>query len=168
MKHSSLYRILSLILPVLFVIVCLFFGDARSELKGNRTSAEVQEFVDKAVAYARTHPKNDALSAFSAKTGEFNKGDLYIFAYDFSGKVLAHGGDQSLIGKNLLKMTDPTGVAVISELVRIARQGSGWLYYTWPNPEHAGRQEPKNGYVVKIDENWFIGSGAYGSAEQNR
>lgn len=155
-----------MILPALIVIVCLFSGDGRSELKGNRTAAEVQAFVDKAVIYARTHPKQTSLKAFSAKTGEFNHGDLYIFAYDFSGKVLAHGGDQSLIGKNLLKMTDPNGVAVISELVRIARQGSGWLTYTWPNPEHGGRQEPKNGYVVKIDENWFIGSGVYGPGDQ--
>jgi len=37
---------------------------------------------------------------------------------------------------------------------------SGALNYTWHNPE-TGKQESKLGYVVKVDDTWFLGSGTY-------
>ncbi len=126
--------------------------------------ADVQAFVDKAVAYARINGKDAALQTFTAPGGEFHQGQLYIYAYDFNGNVIAHGGDKTLVGKNLLDMKDPTGVPVIQELVKLAKSGSGWLYYTWANPANANKQEPKLGYVVKVDDTWFLGSGTYGPA----
>jgi len=66
------------------------------------------------------------------------------------------------VGKNLYELKDSKGVPVIRELIRLVKQGDGWLSYTWPNPEHEGREEPKLGYVVKVDDDCFIGSGIYG------
>jgi hypothetical protein len=126
------------------------------------TRADVQAFVDKAVEYARTNGKGAALKTFTATGGEFHQGELYIYAYDFNGTVIAHGGDKTLVGKNLIGMKDTNGVMVIRELVRLAKSGSGWLKYTWPNPANGNRQEPKVGYVVKVDDTWFLGSGTYG------
>ncbi len=128
------------------------------------TKADVQAFVEKAAAYAKANGKDAALAAFTASGGDFHQGQLYIFAYDFTGTVIAHGGDPTLVGKNLITMKDPNGIMVIEELVRLASAGSGWLYYTWPNPAHANTQEPKLGYVVKVDDGWFVGSGTYGAA----
>ena len=128
------------------------------------TQADVQAFVKKAVAFAKENGREAALAAFTASGGEFHEGQLYIYAYDFEGTVIAHGGDASLVGKNLIDMTDPKGVHVIQELVRLAREGGGWLYYTWPNPQHDNVQEPKLGYVEKVDDSWFLGSGTYGAA----
>jgi signal transduction histidine kinase len=149
---------------ILTMVTAFVTTDVNAENGGARTTSEVKGFVEKAAVYARSHSKAEALKAFTEKEGQFRQGSLYIFAYDFSGNVIAHGGDASLVGRNLLGMKDPNGVEVIKELVRLARNGSGWLYYTWPNPEHAGKQEPKLGYVVKIDDGWFIGSGTYGPA----
>jgi cytochrome c len=128
------------------------------------TRADVQAFVDKAVEYARTNGKDAALRTFTSPGGEFHRGELYIYAYDFNGTVIAHGGDKTLVGKDLIGMKDTNGVMVISELVRLAKTGSGWLMYTWPNPAHGNKQEPKLGYVVKVDDTWFLGSGTYGPA----
>jgi len=128
------------------------------------TQADVQAFVKAAVAFAKENGKDAALAAFTAPGGAFHRGQLYIYAYDFSGTVIAHGGDPDLVGRNLIGMTDPNGVPVIKELVRLAEGGSGWLYYTWPNPEHGNAQEPKLGYVEKVDDAWFLGSGTYGAA----
>ena len=128
------------------------------------TQADVQAFVKEAVAYARENGKEAALAAFTAPGGQFHRGQLYIYAYDFEGTVIAHGGDAALVGRNLIDMTDPNGVPVIKELVRLAKSGSGWLYYTWPNPAHDNVQEPKLGYVEKVDDTWFLGSGTYGAA----
>ncbi len=125
------------------------------------TTADVQTFVESAVAFAKAEGKDAALAAFSAPDGRFHQGELYIYAYDFDGIVIAHGGDPSLVGKDLIGMEDPNGVPVIKELVSLASEGSGWLAYTWPNPEHDDREEPKLGYVVKVDDGWFLGSGMY-------
>ncbi|MBN2168952.1 MAG: cache domain-containing protein [Actinobacteria bacterium] len=130
--------------------------------KGQITKSEVVDFVDDAVAYAKENGKERALAEFSDKNGEFvrNGGDLYIYAYDFNGNVIAHGGDQALIGKNLIDYKDPEGLPVIQELINLAQGGSGWLTYTWENPE-TGKQQKKLGYVIRVDDTWFLGSGMY-------
>ena len=68
------------------------------------TTAQVQAFVEKAVDYAQDDGKQKALAAFTAPGGEFHDGELYIFAYDFDGTVIAHGGEPGLVGKNLIDM----------------------------------------------------------------
>ncbi|NTU59018.1 MAG: hypothetical protein HGB00_08920 [Chlorobiaceae bacterium] len=164
MRKRVVSRFFSAVLLILAMLISVGAAEVRAESSGEWTTGDVKAFVEKAAEYARSHSKDESLKVFSAKDGMFQQGGLYIFAYDFSGNVIAHGGDQSLIGKNLMGMKDPNGVEVIKELVRLANEGRGWLYYTWPNPEHAARQEPKLGYVEKIDNGWFIGSGTYGPA----
>jgi polar amino acid transport system substrate-binding protein len=132
------------------------------------TRADVRAFVKRAVAYAREVGREQALETFTQKGGEFHQGELYIYAYDFSGTVIGHGGDANLVGKNLIAMTDPKGVHVIQELCSLAEKGSGWLYYTWPNPTHGNRHEAKLGYVERVDSDWFLGSGAYGPAASSQ
>lgn len=126
-----------------------------------RSREAVERLVSKAAAYARENGRDAALAAFSAPGGEFHVGELYVYAYDFSGTVLAHGGDPSLVGRNLIGQTDVDGVPVVQALLRIALDGSGWLRYTWPNPAHGNALEPKQGYVERIGEDWLIGSGFY-------
>ena len=133
---------------------------------GSATLADVQTFVKGAVAYAKQVGKEQALAAFTAAGGDFHKGELYIYAYDYDGNVIAHGGDPSLVGKNLWKMTDPDGVKVIQRLTGLSRSGGGWLYFTWPNPATGEEQAAKLGYVLPVDGTWFLGSGTYGPAAQ--
>ncbi|MFA7304749.1 MAG: hypothetical protein WC015_09620, partial [Methanoregula sp.] len=49
------------------------------------TRGELVAFVDRAVAYAHTNGKERALFEFSNPNGSFVQGELYIYAYDFSG-----------------------------------------------------------------------------------
>jgi polar amino acid transport system substrate-binding protein len=130
------------------------------------TLADVQVFVKDAVAYAKRVGKAQALETFTAAGGDFHKGELYIYAYDYKGDVIAHGGDPSLVGKNLWTMTDPNGVKVIQRLTGLASSGGGWLYFTWPNPATGEAQAAKLGYVLPVDKGWFLGSGTYGPAAQ--
>jgi cytochrome c len=122
----------------------------------------VVPFVQEAVDYARANGKEKALAEFSDPNGSFKRGELYIYAYDFNANVIAHGGDASLIGKNLIDYTDPNGVKVIQGLIEVAQGGEGWFTYTWNNPQ-TGQQEPKLGYVMKVDDTWWLGSGTYGN-----
>ncbi len=124
---------------------------------------EVANFVSKAANYARSVGKNRAIQEFMNPNGEFSNSKLYIFAYDFKGTVLAHAGQPELVGKNLIDTKDDNGVEVIKELIKLAEQGGGWLRYLWANPAHGGKTESKLSYVVKVDNDWFVGSGFYGA-----
>ncbi|MEI6450102.1 MAG: cache domain-containing protein [Actinomycetes bacterium] len=126
---------------------------------------DVVAFVNKAVAYAEKNGKEAALAAFNDPQGEFQVGELYIFAYDFSGRNLAHY-DQSLVGKDLIDLRDPNGKPIIRDFVGIARNGSGWLSYVWANPADDDRPEAKIGYITRVDDDWLLGAGTYGPAAQ--
>jgi cytochrome c len=128
------------------------------------TKDDLIAFVDEAKEYAEKNGKEAAFQAFTQAGGEFHQGELYIFAYDFQGNVLAHGGDATLVGKNLFDLQDPTGRYLVREAIALAEQGSGWWTFDWPNPAHNKQVEPKLGYVEKFDDTWWLGSGLYGSA----
>ncbi len=125
------------------------------------TRDDLVAFVEDAVAYVQENGKDAALATFNAKDNEFNHGELYVFAYDFTGRNLAHGYDQSLVGKDLIDLTDPTGEPIIRDFIDIARSGGGWLEYKWANPAHDGSVEDKIGYIVKAGEDWLLGAGIY-------
>ncbi len=133
--------------------------------RGAVSRDDVVAFVNKAVAYAAENGKEAALAAFNDPHGEFQVGELYIFAYDFSGKNLAHY-DQSLVGKDLIDLKDPNGKPIIREFVRIAKSGSGWLSYVWANPADDDRPAAKIGYITRVDDDWLLGAGTYGPAVQ--
>ena len=64
------------------------------------TAGDMKAFVGEAAAYAREHGRTDALAAFNNPAGEFVRDELYIFAYDMNGTVLALPFQQALIGAN--------------------------------------------------------------------
>jgi signal transduction histidine kinase len=86
--------------------------------------------------------------------------DLYIFAYDLSGKCVAHGANQKMIGIDLIGMKDPDGKEYVKERVEIAKmKGKGWQDYKFPNPV-TKKIESKSAYIEKADD-VIIGCGAY-------
>jgi cytochrome c len=55
-----------------------------------------------------------------------------------------------LIGRNLMELKDPNGVAMVAEQTRIAQtKGEGWFEYIWPHP-HTKKLTPKTSYVRKV------------------
>jgi len=167
-------------LPVLVLLVIgaslLIAGCVQSQPAANNTTpAQVQttlqtngtaqealvSFVDTAAAYAKTNGREKALAAFSNRSGPFVKGDLYIFAYDFNGTNLALPFQPELVGVNRLNVTDAQGVFFVREQRDIARNGTGFVTYSYPNPAHDYSVESKLGYVEKVDDTWWLGSGIY-------
>ncbi len=51
----------------------------------------------------------------------------------------------------------------IRVLVEAARSGGGYVVFVWPNLENENRGEVKIGYVLPVDEVWWVGSGFYPS-----
>lgn len=136
-------------------------GMGNASLSASSNKTELVSFVESAVAYAQKNGKDRALKEFSNKTGSFVRRDLYIYAYDFNGTNIAHPFKPDLIGKNKLNLTDSNGVPFIKNLIDVAKDGKGFTYFIFPNPAHGNKDEFKIAYVMKVDDNWWLGSGIY-------
>ncbi len=125
------------------------------------TREEMVAFVKEAVAFARENGKEKALSEFSNRNGSFFRGMLYIYAYDYNGTTIAHPVNPEKIGINRLFEPDAEGTFFITNLRQAAYNGTGFSTYTYINPAHNNAVERKLGYVEKVDESWWLGSGIY-------
>ena len=126
------------------------------------TETEVEELVNKANVYCEKVGIEECSKAFTAKDPEFTKGDLYIFVSTFSGNLIAHGANASLIGKDLSKVKSPSGIFPGIEMGKIAKEkGSGWIEYKWSHPV-TKKVADKRTYVKKFQNTEIlIGSGYY-------
>jgi len=129
-----------------------------AEQKGSRTEAKA--LVEKAAAYIKANGKEKAFVEFSNPKGRFTNKELYVFAIGFNGVFLAHGANQSLIGKNQLQSKDENVRLVTIGLIETAQKGGGWYDYKWPNPL-SGKMQKKSSYIYKVDDSVFIGCGVY-------
>ncbi|MDD4448907.1 MAG: cache domain-containing protein [Methanothrix sp.] len=136
-------------------------GSANESLTTSSNKTELISFVESALAYARVVGKDRALEEFSNNTSSFVSKDLYIYAYDFNGTCLAHPFKPDWIGKNKLDVTDSNGVPSLRNTLNAAKEGKGFTYFIFPNPAHDNRDEFKIAYAMKVDDNWFLGSGIY-------
>lgn len=132
-----------------------------STLSFATTTDEVKTFVDKGAKLCEEKGVSICLEEFNNEKGEFIKGELYMFAYDFSGVNKALGSNSKMVGKNLYKLKDASGTMLIQELIKIAKdKGEGGFDYKWSHPI-TKKNTDKTSYVKKINDNLFIGSGYY-------
>jgi cytochrome c len=113
---------------------------------------DAKTLVKQAAAYVKYQGKEKALAEISTPKGMFDKGELYVFAYDLQGVMLAHPKNPALIGQNLLNVPDTEGKLFRKEIVERAKsEGSGWVDYVYLNPE-TNRQEHKTTYFLKVGD----------------
>lgn len=122
---------------------------------------DVKSFVERAAAYAKETDRETALATFNDVNGSFIDGELYIFAYDINGTVIALPYQPGLIGLDRSAITDANGVAFIKGLATVAESGGGTIYYVYPNPARGYAEELKLSYVLPVDDTWFVGAGVY-------
>ena len=61
--------------------------------------------------------------------------DLYVVVYDLQGKVLAHGQNPKMVGKELIDLRDPDGKLFVKERVDLGRaKPTFWHDYKWTDP----------------------------------
>lgn len=142
--------IIGMVLPVLFVTLAFAGG----------TADEAKSMVEKAVVYVKANGNDKAFAEFTNRQGSFIDRDLYIFVVDFKGVTLAHGGNEKLVGKDMLELKDADGKFFIKAFIEVAQsKGSGWVEYKWVNPQ-TKKIENKATYVQKVDD-FFLGCGIY-------
>jgi cytochrome c len=104
-------------------------------------------FVKKAIDFYKTNGKDKVLTAIT--DGKFKDGDVYVFAYDMEGVLLAIPVNKPLIGKNLINIPDADGKMYRKEINEKAKSvGSGWVDYKYKNPV-SGKLEQKTTYFEK-------------------
>jgi len=133
---------------------------------GQNERDELVAFVDEAVRFAHENGKERALQAFSDPKGNFSRGELYIYAYDYDGLTLAHPYQPDLIGKNRINARDPNGIKINQQAVNAAKFGNGFFYYIYPDPFQNMTQVLKLGYVADVDGTWYLGSGIYAKSDR--
>ena len=130
--------------------------------KSKGTAAEATAMVQKAVAHIKKAGRDKAFADFNNKSGAFTDRDLYVVVYDMKGKVLAHGANEKLIGKDVLELRDMDGKYFVKERVEMMSKGpdaKGWQDYKFMNP--VTRQiEPKSMFLQRLDD-MIVGCGIY-------
>jgi cytochrome c len=133
-----------------FIIVIGFLSFAVQSYASDRDDAK--SLVKQAAAYVKYQGKDKALTEIRTPKGMFDKGELYVFAYDLQGVMLAHPKNPALIGQNLIAVPDVDGKLFRKEIVEKAKSnGSGWVDYVYLNPE-TNKQEHKSTYFLKVGD----------------
>src|SRR5208337_877278 len=111
-------KIIAVLIAIgLFSFAVLSYGADRDDAKA---------LVKRAAAYVKYQGKQKALAEISTPKGMFDKGELYVFAYDLQGVMVAHPKNPALIGQNLYSVPDSEGKLFRKEIVEKAKsQGSG-------------------------------------------
>jgi methyl-accepting chemotaxis protein len=122
---------------------------------------EAVALVKRAAAYVREHGLQRAIAAFNDSHAGFVRDKYYIWASDYRGVTLAHGGDPRVCGKNYWEVKAVDGRTFIREIIETARtQGRGWCDYPWKNPA-SGRTEQKSTYFEAVGDDVFLACGIY-------
>ncbi|MCX7816401.1 MAG: cache domain-containing protein [Syntrophales bacterium] len=138
-------RFLAVLLVGFFLV-----GLAWASSKG--TAKEAEELVKKAVALYKSVGQEKAFAEFNDPKGKFVDRDLYIYALNMSGTVLAHGANKALIGKDLYNLKDSAGKQFLKEIIDVAKsKGKGWVEYKWTNPV-SKKVEDKVAYFEKVGD----------------
>jgi len=136
-------------------------NESNSYILKPEASKDLIAFVSEARDFVVEQGKDKAIEVFNDPKGEFVRGEHYIIAYDFNGTCLAHPYEPKMIGKNVLNITDSNGVALKRNMREVAKRGSGFSYYIWPNLAHSGAEELKITNVLKVDEEMWLAAGTY-------
>jgi len=116
------------------------------------TPEQAKAFSERAAAYIKQVGEQKAFADFTRPDGGFVDGELYVFCYDRNGVNMAHGGNRSLVGRNLLHIKDPDGSEPNLLIVKMGfEQGRGWVAFKWPNPV-TKRIENKAAYIIRTDD----------------
>lgn len=148
-------------LQALFVAGTASFLMAGSAIAADQGSAtEAEAMAKKAVAFVKANGPEKAAEEFT-NGKSFKDRDLYISYLDFTGKMLAHGSNPKLVGKDLIDLKDPEGKFMVKMAIDVAKtKGHGWTEnYKFKNPTTEKLQE-KAMYVERVGDS-YVGVGIY-------
>lgn len=155
-SSSFLARLAYSFLPVLLGLL-VGAQSARAELQPRERAVQLVELA--AVMVYREGPER-VLREISVPDGAFVDSELYVFAYDLNGVMLAHPKNPKLVGKGMSDVPDLDGKMFRREIIGLARYpGSGWVNYRYKNPV-SNRIESKTTWIRRVG-NMILCCGVY-------
>ena len=141
-------------------VVATFLMAGAAQAADQGSAAEAEAMAKKAVAFIKANGPEKAAEEFT-NGKSFKDRDLYISYLDFNGKMLAHGSNPKLVGKELMELKDPEGKFMVKMAIDVAKtKGKGWTEdYKFKNPTTEKLQE-KAMYVERVGDA-YVGVGIY-------
>jgi hypothetical protein len=146
-----------------YVVGAGFFPHSKEETVVNLVKGGVALFNQ---VKKENQPIYWAFSRMSYPSGSFVAGNLYLYALDFHGKILAQGDRPGLINSNSWDYQDEKGLYVNREIIRrLENSNEG----TWV--EYISKRALKRAYAEKVVDKqgnkYFIACGYYPDADRN-
>ena len=142
--------------------LCFLAASAQAQTTERASKDEAKALADAAIDHLSKVGMDKAFKDFSEDKDKWKPKDLYVFSVDLDGKMLAHGGNPKLVGKDMKSLKDPNGKMMTEEFIQVATtKGTGWVDYEWPHPQ-TKKIESKSTYIKRIPNfNGFVGVGVY-------
>lgn len=121
------------------------------------TAEEAKAMVAKAIA-ALDKDGTASFVIFTVPNKAFIDRDLYVFVFD-KEKIVAHGFDAGLVGRNADALVDVNGKKFAVEFLEKATPEGAWVDYVWRDPV-TGTNVAKSSWVV-LHEGYIFGTGIY-------
>ncbi len=104
---------------------------------------------------------------FRQEGGPWRQGSVYFFAFTTEGYVFFHGADRTQEHEYRINLEDINGVKFIQELIRVAKEGGGFVEYHYNDPAVTGDEDtgtPKVSYAELVTfegSELVLGAGFY-------
>ena len=117
------------------------------------TEKDAIAMTERGAALIKAKGKEEMMKRIVARDPEYVQGSLYIDMRDlYTGIVLAHPINPSIVGKDLTDVPDASGKKYRREIINLAQKsGKGWVDYQYKNPT-SGKIEPKTTYILRVDD----------------
>jgi cytochrome c len=122
------------------------------------TAEEAVAMVNSALA-AYDEQGTEVFTLITEPSTEFVDRDLYVFVYGPDGRIVAHGLDAGLIGREASTIVDIHGREFALEFMERATPDGVWVDYAWTDPL-TGEEVEKTSWVVRHD-GYVFGTGVY-------
>jgi signal transduction histidine kinase len=129
------------------------------------TPDDAKALAEQAMAHVKKVGFDQAVKDFSTdqSTWGLTTRDklVYIYVYDYKGKVLAHAANPAVVGKELLGIKDPDGKTPVADSVKKAQEGGGFVEFKWSSP--ATRKIARGAaYIIPVPgKDAYIGGHAF-------
>lgn len=144
-----------------YVMGAGYYPHSKRDIVIGLVKAAVAYFTD--VVINQGFLVDEVFSTLSYPAGRFVTGDLYLYAVDFKGQMMANGNRPGLIGTNVLNVKDSEGKLVNQEIIdRLKNSSEGvWIEYRSRNANKLTYAEK---IVDKDGREYFVACGYYPTA----
>lgn len=144
-----------------YVIGAGYYPHSKHDVVIGLVKAAAAYFND--VVNTKGFPVDEVFSTLSYPAGRFVMGDLYLYAVDFNGQMMANGDRPGLIGTNVISVKDSEGKFVNQEIINSLKKSADGIWV-----EYKSKNAMKTTYVEKVTDasgkSYFIACGYYPAA----